>query len=1132
MVDDSNRQSGSGGSRVEALLTELQDLIDHGANPQRQDEICQRVLQIDHLEHVLDEQTCGAVLATRGNALQDIAHTVGGEVYVSCLRQASVCYDAALSRISRAAAPLNWAKAFNGKGNVLQTLAEGQNGNERNKSLCDAIACYDRALEEISRTSSPGDWAAIMTNKGTALQTLAEDQSGVERNQSLHNAITCFDDALQVYRQESAPLDWARTLTSRGSALQTLAERQSGIEWFQTLHQAISCYNDALLVYSREVAPHAWARTLTNKGIALQTLAEDQSGAKRAQSIQDALNGYDDALLVYRRETAPLSWAATYTNKGTALKILAEGQKGDERATSLYEAITCYNNALLEYRQNVALLNWARAITNKGVVLKMLAEGQQGVERIQTLHEAERAYLDVLTIFPKEVHPASYRIVAYGLTRTYVLQAAHASDAERERVALEHAWEVASSAIAAADLLALQAPSLAFRQQEWVEGARVYTIAACVRALQGHLEKAVALIERGRARGLAEAAGRRNADLTLLTEEDRDTYLRAVEAVQAIEAHGRQGGDPLVLVEEARKTNERLAAEVARLRKTYPDFLPERNASLSALTTALHSDEALVYLIPQEAGTLLLAVPHTGEPQQKWLASLTSNDIFDLAVQKDSDGSNSRGFLPAALGWLRRDRDALARALDELLPQLGDRLMRHVVALAREAGCQRIVLVPSGYLSVLPLHAATYAPMAGERETAPDGRRYACDDLAITYAPSGLTLLDARRTAMRQRRAGKARRLFIAGNPQLTPEGQPWTPVTPHYLRYAEWEASQVGEIAAQRVAPLDIDLALNEQATWKRVVEGLGNADASHLALHAAFNFDDPQQSAFLVAFQAKLLLRDLLDPRLTNLARLRLVVLSACQSALSDVSHQSEEAVGLFGALLAGGVPEVIGTLWSVNDLATAALMESFAQRYFTQGRTADDALREATRDLRGIRDAPDATHPATSPAALPATSMSALRRWSELAERDPEAVDATRLLDDKGLAEAGEVVRRFAAGQSKRAIPRDHPVYWAAFVFHGASLPLDSDIPAEPAESADDLIAAPVQPFAPPQSALASDEPRDAENRTADYFPAVEGVCPRCYAQDFVSTHDDLGRELRQCLSCQQVYRLSAPRPDPPQ
>ena len=126
-------------------------------------------------------------------------------------------------------------------------------------------------------------------------------------------------------------------------------------------------------------------------------------------------------------------------------------------------------------------------------------------------------------------------------------------------------------------------------------------------------------------------------------------------------------------------------------------------------------------------------------------------------------------------------------ALDALLPVLGDQLMRHVVEHVRALGCHRAVLVTGGILSIFPLHAATYAPLAGEPATAPNGYRYACDDVAFTYTPSGLSLVVARATAQRQAQSGPACRAFVAGNPQLTPPGMRWR--RSGYLPFAEWEA-------------------------------------------------------------------------------------------------------------------------------------------------------------------------------------------------------------------------------------------------------------------------------------------------------------------------------------------------------
>jgi len=67
------------------------------------------------------------------------------------------------------------------------------------------------------------------------------------------------------------------------------------------------------------------------------------------------------------------------------------------------------------------------------------------------------------------------------------------------------------------------------------------------------------------------------------------------------------------------------------------------------------------------------------------------------------------------------------------------------------------------------------------------------------------------------------------------------------------------------------------------------------------------------------------------TNTLRLGqadLIVLSACQSNMDDVS-KGDEVVGLTRAFIFDGTPSVIATLWSVDDRATGLLMEQFYTR-----------------------------------------------------------------------------------------------------------------------------------------------------------------------------------------------------------
>jgi CHAT domain-containing protein/tetratricopeptide (TPR) repeat protein len=973
----------------------------------------------------------------KGSVLGVLATSQAGAARIETLRRAIACYDDALLERKRKDYPLDWAMTQCNKGNTLGDLADSLSGAARRDVWRQAIDCYDQALLEYHREITPFYWATAQNNKGSTLRDLATNLSGAARAQALQDAISCFDAALLEFQRETTPSDWASTLNNMGSALRDLAESQSGAARRETLQQAIACYDQALLEYGRDVAPLYWAATLNNKGNALGDLADLVNRPAQSEVRQLAITCFDDALLEFRREVTPFDWAMILCNKANALQAMANYLTGAARIETLESAIASCDDALLEFRREVAPFDWAATLNNKGQALQALAHTLDGAARRAIFGRAVGAFTDALMVFTPDVHPFDHRRVARSLARVYLQQSSLASETSEEQTMLQSAWRTAAAAIISAEHLEIQAPSLAFRQREWAENASLYNLAACIRAQQGRLGEALALIERGRARGLDEAAGRRSADVAILSETDRSDYLAALQAVHDVEAVGRQQRDPLIVVQEARAANARLAKVVSRLRTAYPSFLPERQVSAALLKSALRPHEALVYIIPEETGSLVLTLSHRGGLEMKWLHALTAQDVFQMAIYRDAQDERQLGFLPAALGWLGRDARQLVKALDALLPQLGERLMREVVRQVRACGCDRAVLVPSAYLGVLPLHAASYAPLADEPATAPDGRRYACDDVTLAYAPSGLIYRDARQTAMRQARSARAQRVFVAGNPHLTGQTETWTKENKGFLRFAEWEAHRVAELARQCSPPLTVDLALNEQVTRERVLDGLNAADLAHLALHASFNFQDPPNSAFFVAHHEKLLLRDLLDARSVRLAQLRLVALSACQSAMGDFNRQREEAVGLFGALLAGGVCGVVGTLWPVRDRAAAALMEVFAGHYFCDGQSAESALRAATLAIRSAATGTTAAHESSPPeeraSALSRTAEVWQSRLDWWAASESDETDVERLLSADELVEIGRDVQTF------RAIPRDHPVYWAAFVFHGASAPL---------------------------------------------------------------------------------------------
>jgi CHAT domain-containing protein/Tfp pilus assembly protein PilF len=117
--------------------------------------------------------------------------------------------------------------------------------------------------------------------------------------------------------------------------------------------------------------------------------------------------------------------------------------------------------------------------------------------------------------------------------------------------------------------------------------------------------------------------------------------------------------------------------------------------------------------------------------------------------------------------------------------------------------------------------------------------------------------------------------------------------------------------------------------------------------------------------------------------LENLRLCVLSACETGLGELTG-GEGVQGLVRAFHLAGCPDVVASLWTVNDDATAALMAEFYRQLWQENQPPIEALRQAqllvyrhperVRELAGERKAPNfaTSRPVnsnTAPAATPA-------------------------------------------------------------------------------------------------------------------------------------------------------------------
>ena len=307
---------------------------------------------------------------------------------------------------------------------------------------------------------------------------------------------------------------------------------------------------------------------------------------------------------------------------------------------------------------------------------------------------------------------------------------------------------------------------------------------------------------------------------------------------------------------------------------------------------------------------------------------------------------------------------------------LYEKLLRPVVERLDTLGVWRLILIPSLGLHLLPLHAA------GPRDM---GEHTLLDDYEISYAPGVLIWRYCRK---REAKACEETLIVVAN-----PSGD---------LPFAEYE---VQSIRAQ-FPSAGLTTFWREQAIRENVLARADRAGYFHFACHGLFDLVDPLESRLSLA-DSDLTLRDVLGQ--LRLSGARMVVLSACETGISEFRALADEAISLPAGFLMAGAPAVVASLWAVNDLSTALLMERFYHNLLIEQQNPSAALRAAQLWLRTVQAGELAAH-------------------FETERRKP---DGERLLP---YEQASAAWRRFVSMKPDEH-PFAHPYYRAAFTLNGA-------------------------------------------------------------------------------------------------
>lgn len=770
----------------------------------------------------------------------------------------------------------------------------------------EAVAHLNQGLA-LSRELGGSDQANILNSLGLAYSDLGETQE----------AIKLFKQALDL--ADVTPSDKAAAYNNLGTVHATLGN------W----EQAIECFDQALVLNRQQKDDYLLASTLNNLG-----LAQHYSG-----NLQAALASYQEALDL-ARETNNLN-VQIQSAHNFGLLLDQKLGKTDEALVQWREVIRLAADHPVLDQVGLA----ARAAVEKGEG-KLAASRATYMEAIaRSRQKAELRFAADLTLQLARVERGLGDLA--GAVR-HVHEAVESIESQRNRV------------------VSLDQRALFLASNQSFYEFYIHVLMELDRRSPGagHDLRALTVSEQARARSLLDLLGEADSGLrrgvprdVLDREKSARAKLRDLDLLYMGLVHENASAERIAqAAEQLRKAAEELEDVEGALRAS--------SGSYAALTTQPLDVQAIQSQVLGDR-TLLLEYALGEERSYLWAVTSTAVHSFELPGRQKIEAEaldfynavTARNASDAAEDWAASDilaeRAGLALSqtiLKPVEPLLGNRILLVVgdgvlqyvpfTALPLPSAPTRRVLENNQFVS-LP-SASTLAALRQQIE----GRPSAPKTLAVLANPvfAGDPRLRQARNLDDVRGTGPVHRGLPPRGPDRQADQLRLAP-----LPFSAEEARNILALvpeAGQRLAALDFD------ASYELAVSGqLAEYRYVHFATHGLIDSEQPKLSKLALSqYRKDGMLRKEGFLRLDDIYNLDLnadlVVLSACRTALGK-EVRGEGLVGLTRGFMYAGAARVLASLWSVEDRATAELMQTF-YRHLLAGKRPADALREAQLEM----------------------------------------------------------------------------------------------------------------------------------------------------------------------------------------
>lgn len=831
---------------------------------------------------------------------------------------------------------------------AFAAIPQGHHDRARYLSNLVVVLCHRYkvagAVEDLNEAVGHGRAAVAATN-----------QVGIERAHNLSNLgdalylrytrfgdVADLDEDIDLLREAifCTPVRDADLAGLMSNLATGLRLRYTRLDSLDDLREALGVLEDAV----RIAAPGIVRSTIVDAyGITLYAMGEatgERVWKSRAVSaLSSVVIGSDMDADLPRRLTNLLSMIDHDTAAGPAEGLVTTVEE-------VIGALADNDPRLPGLRMNLASFLHARGQT--GDTARAVREAEEAIRLTPSDHPDHAEYLTILGAFLRDVFARTGTPADLGRLLACLREAALADNATPVvRLRAARAWgQLAAEngdAVTAADALGLAVEQLAqvaphrlerSDAQRWLADLSGLATSAAATCLEnGHVERAVGVLELGRGVLLNRTLGIRN-DTTELRRADRDLAVAFEQArlqldlldgseparieidVRAIGAEARALTAANTKREQRRDAVRRLTEVVDRIHKLpgFADFLQP-----PGLDDLLDSDTKNPVVIVNVSKFRCDAILLAGPTPRLVPLTLRADDVDRMAIEL-----HQAVVTAADLTVPNETRAAAEDQVTQVLDLLWTAVARPVLDCLTPADHNGAIWwIPTGALALLPLHAATAADLSDS----------VLDRVVSSYAPTLTALAHARR---RLRGLGRERTPVVVVSSHQDERSRP--------LHHAIEEATELAE--QHGVVPVDA-AAVNRND----LLTAIATASDLHVALHAVSDPEDPSRSRLRTGAS---------HLTVTEIASLTidhawLAYLSACETTLTT-AELADEAIHLTAAFQLAGFPHVVGTLWRIPDAVAARAARMFYRELRRTGGSPSSAAHQTTLHLRDrYRDSP---------------------------------------------------------------------------------------------------------------------------------------------------------------------------------